>query len=214
MYDTIIFDLDGTLLNTLEDLCNSVNYALGKNGYELRSIEEIRCFVGNGVRKLIERALPDDVSENEFNKVFEDFREHYKVHCNDLTGPYDGIMELLGELKSRGYKMGITSNKMKTAVLALNDLYFKGLIQGAAGVDDNITPKPNPQMVNLMLNELESDKEHTLYVGDSQVDVETAHNTGLDMVTVLWGFRTKDELLEAGAKEFIEHPTELLKYLN
>ena len=110
--------------------------------------------------------------------------------------------------------MGIASNKMKTAVLALNDLYFKGLIQGAAGVDDNITPKPNPQMVNLMLNELESDKEHTLYVGDSQVDVETARNTGLDMVTVLWGFRTRDELLKAGAKNFIEHPMELLKYLN
>ena len=214
MYDTIIFDLDGTLLNTLEDLCNSVNYALTSCGYECRTLEEIRCFVGNGVRKLIERALPCEVGAEEFEKVFKLFREHYKVHCNDLTGPYDGIMELLGEFKSRGYKMGIASNKMKTAVLALNDLYFKGLIQGAAGVDDNITTKPNPQMVNLMLNELESDKEHTLYVGDSQVDVETPRNTGLDMVTVLWGFRTRDELLEAGAKNFIEHPMELLKYLN
>lgn len=214
MYDTIIFDLDGTLLNTLDDLCNSVNYALENCGYECRTLEEIRCFVGNGVRKLIERALPYEVGIEEFAKVFELFREHYKIHCNELTGPYDGIMELLSELKSRGYKMGITSNKMRPAVLALNDLYFEGFIQGAAGVDDNIMPKPNPQMVNLMLNELGSDKEHTLYVGDSQVDIETARNTGLDMVTVLWGFRTKEELLKAGAKDFIEHPMELLKYLN
>lgn len=214
MYDTIIFDLDGTLLNTLEDLCNSVNYALELTGYPCRTLEEVRCFVGNGVRKLIERALPYEVGVEEFNKVFEIFREHYKVHCNDLTGPYDGIMELLYELKSRGYKMGIASNKMRPAVLALNELYFKGLIQGAAGVDDKIIPKPDSQMVNLILEELGSTKENTLYVGDSQVDVETARNAGVDMVTVLWGFRTRDELLKAGAKEFIEHPMELLNYLN
>ena len=214
MYDTIIFDLDGTLLNTLEDLCNSVNYALEHNGYACRTLEEVRCFVGNGVRKLIERALPDNVSEDEFNKIFIDFKEHYKIHCNDFTGPYEGIMELLGELSSRGYKMGIASNKMRPAVLALNDLYFKGLIQGAAGVDENIVPKPDSQMVDMMLEELGSVRENTLYVGDSQVDVQTARNTGLDMVAVLWGFRTKDELLSAGAKEFIEHPMELLKYLN
>ena len=214
MYDTIIFDLDGTLLNTLEDLCNSVNYALELNGYTCRTLEEIRCFVGNGVRKLIERALPEGVGEAEFNKIFMDFKEHYKIHCNDLTGPYEGIMELLEELHSRGYKMGIASNKMRPAVLALNDLYFKGFIQGAAGVDENITPKPEAQMVNMMLEELGSVRKKTLYVGDSQVDVETARNAGLDMVTVLWGFRTKEELLASGAKEFIEHPMELLKYLN
>ena len=109
MYDTIIFDLDGTLLNTLEDLCNSVNYALEFNGYTCRTLEEIRCFVGNGVRKLIERALPEGVGEAEFNKIFMDFKEHYKIHCNDFTGPYEGIMELLEELHSRGYKMGIAS---------------------------------------------------------------------------------------------------------
>ncbi len=214
MYDTIIFDLDGTLLNTLEDLCNSVNYALESCGYSRRTLEEIRCFVGNGVRKLIERALPCETDTEEFEKVFGIFREHYKIHCNDLTGPYEGIMELLQELKAKGYKMGIASNKMRPAVLALNDLYFKGLIQGAAGVDETIMPKPDSQMIELMLEELGSSKESTLYVGDSQVDVETARNTGLDMVTVLWGFRTKDELLAAGAKNFIRHPMELLKYLS
>lgn len=214
MYDTIIFDLDGTLLNTLEDLCNSVNYALELNGYAGRTLEEIRCFVGNGVRKLIERALPENIPETEFNKVFMDFKGHYKIHCNDFTGPYEGIIELLEELKARGYRMGIASNKMRPAVLELNELYFSGLIQAAAGVDESIVPKPDAQMVNMMLSELGSVSENTLYVGDSQVDVQTARNTGLDMVAVLWGFRTKEELLAEGAKEFIEHPMELLKYLN
>ena len=122
-------------------------------------------------------------------------------------------MELLRELKKRGYKLGIASNKVKSAVEKLNEIYFEGLMDGAAGVVDGKPTKPDPYMVDEMLKELGSDKEHTLYVGDSQVDVRTAFNTGLDMVAVLWGFRDKEVLTEAGATRFIEQPSQLLNYL-
>ncbi len=214
MYDTIIFDLDGTLLNTLEDLRDSTNYALSEYGYAKRSTDEIRRFVGNGVRKLIERALPHSVSLEEFEAVFSSFKEHYSKHCNDKTAPYEGIMELLYTLKNRGYKLGIASNKLKSAVVTLNELYFDGLIQGVAGVCDGIPPKPDSFMVDRVLCELNSSRENTLYVGDSQVDAATAANAGLDMVTVLWGFRDREELEAAGAGNFIESPMELLKYLD
>ena len=213
MYDTIIFDLDGTLLNTLEDLKDSTNYALTECGYPPRSMEEIRRFVGNGVRKLMERALPCQVDTEEYERVFSLFKTHYRVHCNDKTGPYEGIMDLLKELKRRGYKLGIASNKMKSAVLALDEMYFQGLIQCATGVEEGIPPKPDPYLIENLLKELGSKKEHTLYVGDSQVDVETARRTGLYMVTVLWGFRNREELTKAGGSNFIEHPSELLNYL-
>lgn len=212
MYNTVIFDLDGTLLNTLDDLTDSTNFALSNHGYKERSVNEIRRFVGNGIKKLIERALPSDVSEEEFEKVFTDFKAHYQLHCNDKTGPYEGILPLLRKLKDMGIKMGIASNKDKSAVVKLNEIYFEGLIEGAAGAEENKPVKPDPYMVNSMIEELGCDKEHTLYVGDSQVDVMTAGNTGLDMVAVLWGFRDEDELKEAGAEKFIRHPLELLKY--
>lgn len=212
MYNTVIFDLDGTLLNTLEDLTDSTNYALSKHGYNERSIDEVRRFVGNGIRKLIERALPSGVTDGEFDAVFSDFKSHYQKHCNDKTGPYDGIILLLRELKGMGVKMGIASNKVKSAVVKLNEIYFEGLIDIAAGVEENKPVKPDPYMVNSMIKELGCNKENILYVGDSQVDVMTAKNSGLDMVAVLWGFRDIEELKEAGADRFISHPLELLKY--
>ena len=213
MYDTIIFDLDGTLLNTLEDLCDSTNYALTKHDYPARALEEVRRFVGNGVRRLIERALPDGVTKEEFEVVFEDFKSHYQIHCNDKTGPYDGILPLLREIKRRGCKIGIASNKIKSAVQKLDRIYFEGLVDKAAGVADGILPKPDPGMINALLEELESDAARTLYVGDSEVDVRTAANAGLDMVSVLWGFRGKEELEAAGAARFVEKPAQLLEYL-
>ena len=213
MYNTVIFDLDGTLLNTLEDLCDSTNYALRQHGYPERSIGEVRRFVGNGVRKLVERALPGEVSDREFERVFNTFRTYYQLHCNDKTGPYGGIMDLLKELHDRGYTLGIASNKNRDAVIKLNNLYFDGIIDCAFGVAEGIMPKPDPSMISLLLKELDSDAGHTLYVGDSQVDIETAGNAGLDMVTVLWGFRDEEELREAGAGVFIREPMELLKYL-
>lgn len=213
MYDTVIFDLDGTLLDTLEDLCDSTNYALTKHGHPARTLEEVRRFVGNGVRRLIERALPDGVTDDEFDAVFEDFKAHYQIHCNDKTGPYDGILPLLRELKSRGCKIGIASNKIKSAVQKLDGIYFEGLVDKAAGVEGSILPKPDPGMIKALLSELGSDAAHTLYAGDSEVDVRTAANAGLDMVAVLWGFRGKEELEAAGASRFIENPAQLTEYL-
>lgn len=213
MYDTVIFDLDGTLLNTLEDLRASTNYALAAHGYPERTPDEIRRFVGNGIRLLIERAMPEGVTPEEFDAVFADFKEHYQAHCNDRTGPYDGILPLLRELKRRGYKTGIASNKIKSAVLKLSEIYFEGLIDSAAGVADGILPKPDSGMAEALLEELGSEAANTLYVGDSQVDVQTAANAGLDLVAVLWGFRDRAELTEAGAVRFIEKPMELLEYL-
>ncbi|MCM1308634.1 MAG: HAD family hydrolase [Butyrivibrio sp.] len=213
MYDTVIFDLDGTLLDTLEDLRVSTNYALKRHGFPSRTLKEVRRFVGNGVRRLIERAMPEGASQEAFEAVFADFKAHYQIHCNDSTRPYDGIIPLLRELKRRGCKTGIASNKIKSAVLKLDEIYFEGLIDMAAGVSDGILPKPAPEMVLDLLARLGSAKEHTLYVGDSEVDVQTAANAGLDFTAVLWGFRDKEELLEAGAKGFIERPAELLEYL-
>ena len=221
-YDTILFDLDGTLMNTLEDIRASVNVALAGHGYPERSLEEIRHFVGNGNRVLMDRAVPDKVREDLNTgklpeslreELFCDFKAHYDIHCNDKTGPYEGIVELLRECKRRGLKMGIASNKVRSAVEKLNDIYFDGLIDAAAGVTESIPTKPDPAMVTEVLERLGSDREHTLYVGDSQVDVATARNAGLDMVTVLWGFRDRKELTEAGATTFIEKPMELLAYL-
>ncbi len=214
MYNTVIFDLDGTLMNTLEDLMNSVNYSLELSGYPLRTFEEVRRFVGNGIRKLIERAVPEEASVEEIDMVHQNFSNHYKLHCNDKTGPYEDILELLEKLKNRGYILGIASNKDKAAVRTLNDIYFKGLIDGIGGAEEGKPVKPDSYMVDKVLDELGSRKVETLYVGDSQVDVQTAQNAGLDMVAVLWGFRDKEELKKAGARKFIEHPLELLQYLN
>ena len=213
MYNTIIFDLDGTLLNTLKDLWVSTNYALTNNGFPERTMEEVRCFVGNGIRTLIKRALPSPVSDEVFEKIFEDFKAHYRIHCNDFTGPYDGIMDLLKELKNREYVMGIASNKLDPAVEQLREEFFGEYIHKAVGVVTGQPAKPDAYMVDKLIGMLEADKGHTLYVGDSQVDVETARNAGLDMVTVLWGFRNRDELEVAGATNFISSPMELLDYL-
>lgn len=213
MYNTIIFDLDGTLLNTLKDLWVSTNYALTTNGFPERTMEEVRCFVGNGIRTLIKRALPNPVTDEVFEKLFEDFKAHYKVHCNDFTGPYEGIMDLLKELKNRGYAMGIASNKLDPAVEQLREEFFGEYIYKAVGVITGQPAKPDAFMVNKLMDMLKADREHTLYVGDSQVDVETAVNAGLDMVTVLWGFRNREELEAAGAENFISSPMELLDYL-
>ena len=213
MYNTVVFDLDGTLLNTLEDLADSTNYALEKNGFPKRTIKEVRRFVGNGIRKLIERAVPDNADNEAIDKTFADFKAHYEIHCNDKTAPYDGIMELINTLHKSGYKIGIASNKARFAVVKLNEIYFDGLMDDVAGADENTPTKPSPDMVEDLLNRLGATKENTLYVGDSQVDVATARNTGLNMVAVLWGFRDRKELEEAGARHFIEKPEELLDYL-
>lgn len=210
MIDTVIFDLDGTLLNTLDDLRDAVNHSLKKFGFPERTTDEVRRFVGNGIRKLIERAVPEGTTLEDTDKVFLEFKSFYGVHCNEKTGAYPGILELLRELKKRNIKMGIATNKVKSAALTLNDIYFEGLIDEVEGAEDGKPTKPDPYMIESVIEALNSTKESTLYVGDSQVDVQSARNAGLPLVAVLWGFRDKEELIAEGAEVFIDEPMELL----
>ena len=212
-YDTVIFDLDGTLLNTLEDLADAVNFVMRKNHYPERTIEEVRCFVGNGIRRLMELAVPENVSEIEFEQVFEEFKSYYTKHCQIKTCAYDGIMPLLKCLYEKGYAMAIVSNKNHAAVCELNDIYFKDYIEVAIGQKDGIRKKPAPDTVVQALKELGKTKERAIYVGDSEVDFATAENSGMDCVLVTWGFRTLDELADFTPAAFIDQAEQLLEVL-
>ncbi len=209
-YKAVIFDLDGTLLDTLEDLKDSVNYALGNAGMPLRSLEEVRTFVGNGVWRLMELSVPGGEENSEFGRVFEDFKGHYALHCNDKTAPYPHIMELLSELKKRGYQMAVVSNKFYGAVQELRKLYFEGYIEIAIGEKEGIRRKPAKDTVVEALRQLGIDKEEAVYVGDSEVDIATAENTGMDCIAVAWGFRTREEQEKAGGKVFADDPLDIL----
>ena len=208
---TYIFDLDGTLLDTLQDLAAAVNFALRKNGMEEHSIDDIRRFVGNGVRKLIERAVPDGSKNPRIDEVFADFRSYYMQHSLDATKPYDGITEILQELKQRGCKMAVVSNKMMAATQELVAHFFPE-IEVAIGENEaeGIRKKPAPDMVFEALNRLCAEAESAVYIGDSDVDIQTAKNAGVPCISVLWGFRNRKFLLEHGAQHFIEKPSEII----
>lgn len=212
-YDAVIFDLDGTLLDTLEDLKNSVNFALEVFHMPLRTMEEIRHFVGNGVQRLIELAVPDGTGAEETEKVFEAFKDHYCIHCNDQTGLYAGISELLTELKKQGFQMAIVSNKLQEGVDALSEQYFQSYTDVAIGAREGIRKKPAPDTVFEALRRLEIPRERAVYVGDSEVDIATAANSGMDCITVAWGFRTRQEQEEAGAVTFVEKPLQIIPLL-
>ena len=212
-YDTVIFDLDGTLLNTLEDLADAVNFVMRANEYPERTIEEVRCFVGNGIRRLMELAVPEGVSGEIFENVFEQFKSYYTDHCQIKTCAYDGIMELLEKLYTDGVSMAIVSNKNHAAVCELNEIYFKKYIEVAIGQKDGIRKKPAPDTVLQALKELGKEKDSAIYVGDSEVDFLTAQNTGMDCVLVTWGFRTTEELGVYEPTAFIEKPEQLLNVL-
>ena len=212
-YDTVIFDLDGTLLNTLEDLADAVNFVMRANEYPERTIEEVRCFVGNGIRRLMELAVPEGVSGEIFENVFEQFKSYYTDHCQIKTRAYDGIMELLEKLYTDGVSMAIVSNKNHAAVCELNEIYFKKYIEVAIGQKDGIRKKPAPDTVLQALKELGKAKESAIYVGDSEVDFFTAQNTGMDCVLITWGFRTTEELSVYEPTAFIDKPEQLLKVL-
>ena len=199
MYKTAIFDLDGTLLNTLRDLHGSVNFALRELSFPERSLEEIRRFIGNGVVKLIERSVPAGTDKETEKKCLAVFREHYLEHMNDSTAPYEGIPELLCALRAEGVKIAVVSNKLHSAVVELCDSFFSGLVDLALGVSDESERKPAPLNVYRALEALSSEKAESIYIGDSEVDVQTAKNAGLLCVGVTWGFRDRDELIEAGA---------------
>lgn len=211
--DTIIFDLDGTLLNTLEDLHACINYAIDYCGYPKRSIEEIRNFVGNGIKKAIERALPEGTSEEETEKVIAIFKEYYQKHLTEYTKPYDGIIKLLEELRAKGYKTGVVSNKYDKAVKALCKEYFGDLIQTAIGESEEIGKKPNPNGVLKAIKEVNSTKERTIYIGDSEVDIQTAKNANIPCISVLWGFKDKEFLEANGGNIFAKAPEDIIKII-
>ncbi|MBR4319114.1 MAG: HAD family hydrolase [Oscillospiraceae bacterium] len=209
-YKLLIFDLDGTILDTLEDLYFSMNDALKKNGFPERSIDEIRQFVGNGIKKLNERAVPAGTSELQLNQVYQDFTEHYEKHCADHTKPYAGIPEVLQKFREMGLKTAVVSNKADYAVQILCNDYFPALFDAVAGEKKGIKRKPAPDAVQAVLNTLQIPKEQALYIGDSDVDIETARNAGIPCISVEWGFRDKAFLLEHGAQKLISQPEELL----
>ena len=212
-YKTVIFDLDGTLLDTLEDLTDAVNYALEAYKMPLRTIEEVRNFVGNGVRKLMLQAVPDGEKNPSFEEIFSLFKEYYGEHCNDKTGPYKGILELMEELRKQGYVMGIVSNKIDSAVKELNSMYFADYIQVAIGEKEGVQRKPAPDTVFAALQELGMEKETAIYIGDSEVDLATARNAGIPCISVLWGFREREFLEECGADMFAETPKDISDFL-
>ena len=212
-FDTYIFDLDGTLLSSLEDLAASTNYALRWAGMPERTLEEVRMFVGNGIKLLMERAIPDGQQNPRFEEVYAKFREHYLKHNLDRTHPYDGVLELLAELKRRGKKLAIVSNKFYAATQDLAHHFFTDTIEVAIGERENIRKKPAPDTVLEALRQLGASKDGAVYIGDSDVDVMTAKNSGLPCISVLWGFRDKEFLIEHGATLFVETPHDILAKL-
>ena len=212
MYSTYIFDLDGTLLDTLGDLSASVNYALRTCDMPEHSIEDVRRFVGNGVRLLMERAVPDGASNPRFDEAFSAFRQHYMAHSLDTTRPYDGIPEMLVALKAKGCHTAVVSNKFYAATQELCRHFFADTIDVAIGEHEaeGIRKKPAPDTVNEAFRQLGVGKDQAVYVGDSDVDIQTAKNSGLPCINVLWGFRDRDFLQKNGAETFISAPSELL----
>ena len=213
-YDTVIFDLDGTLLDTLEDLADAVNYALREMGMPQRTIEEVRQFVGNGVRRLMELAVPQGFDNPAFEDTFAKFKEYYGIHCNDKTKAYDGVVQLLRDLKEEGYALAIVSNKLDSAVKELSEIYFEGIVKVAIGETEGVAKKPAPDTVYKALKELQMPAETAVYVGDSEVDVMTAKNSGLPCISVLWGFRDEAFLREQGATQFARTAKEVKACLN
>lgn len=211
MYKTYIFDLDGTLLDTLQDLADSVNHALRQYGMPEHSLDDIRRFVGNGVRLLMERAVPEGAQHPLFEEAFATFRQYYMQHSLDTTRPYDGIVETIRELKLRGCRLAVVSNKMMAATQELVAHFFPD-VEVAIGEHEaaGIRKKPAPDTVDEALRQLGVTREGAVYVGDSDVDLLTARNSGLPCISVLWGFRDREFLLAHGATTLIERPEELL----
>ena len=205
-YKLAIFDLDGTLLETLEDLHDSTNHALVSQGLPPRTLDEVRRFVGNGIHKLIERAVPEGSSSETVEQVFEEFKTWYAVHCNDKTRAYDGIKEMLLALRKAGVRTAVVSNKADFGVQTLCKTYFSGLLDVAVGQREGIRLKPAPDSVNEVLRLLEIRREDAVYIGDSDVDIDTARNAGMDCISVTWGFRRREFLLEHGAVILADKP--------
>ena len=210
---TVVFDLDGTLLDTLGDLADGVNFALTQFGFPEKTVGEVRLFVGNGVRNLMELSIPGGIGNPDFEPCLHVFKEHYANNMQNKTRPYDGVLVLLEALRKEGFKIAIVSNKFDKAVKELSKEYFGDHIDVSIGESARIHKKPAPDCVYEALHELETEAATAIYVGDSEVDVRTAHNAGLPCVGVTWGFREREILVKEGAEYIISHPLELLDIL-
>ena len=208
-YDLVIFDMDGTILNTLEDLTDTMNYCLEKYNMPQKSLVEIRSYVGNGIQKLIERAVPSETDSKLIDAVCKTFNVYYKGHCAIKTRPYDGICEVISALKSNGIKTAVVSNKPDYAVKSLCEDYFSGLFDYAVGDKTGMRRKPYPDGVNKVMNHFGISPDKTVYIGDSDVDYRTAQNAGIDVIMVGWGFKDEDFLYSIGAKQVIHEPEQL-----
>ena len=204
---SVIFDLDGTLLDTLDDLAAAINYAVQKQGYPPHSRDAVRSFVGNGAGTAIRRALPLDCDALEHTKTLASFREYYQEHRTDATRPYDGIEKMLADIQARGIRVAVVSNKADENVKALCQAYFG--IEIAVGDQEGMPRKPAPDGVAKAMEQMGADVDRTVYVGDSEVDVETARNAGIPCLAVTWGFRSAQELRAAGATRLVDTPAQL-----
>lgn len=212
-YTSVIFDLDGTLLNTLEDLAASTNFALSSCGMPVRTVDEVRNFVGNGIKMLMIRAVPDGESNPRFEEAFSNFKKHYGENCRNATRAYEGVPEMLAELKKQGIGTAIVSNKADFAVKELRDAFFPD-IEVAIGERDGVSRKPAPDTVFTAVKELGTDIGSAVYVGDSDVDIMTAKNAGIPCISVCWGFRSREFLVEHGASQIASNTAELMKMLS
>ncbi len=211
--DTVIFDLDGTILDTLADLTDSVNYALSKNNLPCRSTQEVRSFVGNGIRLLIERAVPQNTPTAVVDNCFVDFKAHYKGNSTNKTKPYDGINEVLNELRNSGVRLALVSNKADFAVQEIIEKYFPHIFHFATGEKEGVRRKPYPDSVFVAMEYLGADKNKTVYIGDSEVDIETARNCGIPCIAVTWGFRDKSVLVGLNPEYIIDETKQIIDIL-
>lgn len=212
IYKAVIFDLDGTLLDTLGDLHAAVNHALRNFSFPERSLDEIRRFIGNGVVKLMERSTPENTDEKTNRDCLAVFREYYLVHMRDMTAPYEGVIALIEALRNKGIKTAVVSNKFHQAVYELCIDYFPGLIDEAIGVSDESERKPSPVNVYKALDRLGVTADECIYIGDSEVDVQTARNAGVKCIGVTWGFRDRDELMREGADIIADSCEDILQF--
>lgn len=208
-YESYIFDLDGTLLNTLDDLAASCNFALRSYGLPEHSVDDVRRFVGNGVRLLMTRAIPGGESFAQFEECYACFRQYYLHHNLDTTAPYPGIMELIAKLNANGKKVAVVSNKFYEATQDLVRHFFGEEIKVAIGERPDIHKKPAPDTVIEALRQLDMPSSTAVYIGDSDVDIDTARNCGMPCISVLWGFRDRDFLIEHGATTLVKTPEEI-----
>ncbi|MCJ7854721.1 HAD-IA family hydrolase [Lachnospiraceae bacterium NSJ-143] len=210
-YKAVLFDLDGTLINSIYDLYTSVNHVLAGHGFKNKSLEEVNMFVGNGLRRLMELSLPDK-TEN-FDEIYNEFRSYYFSHCCEKTIPYKGIAETLAVLKQNGFKLAVVTNKPDSAAKEICGQFFEGIFDTVAGEREGVPRKPAPDIAERVIRILGASKRETLYVGDSEVDILTGKNAGIDVLSVSYGFRSAEMLKNAGACEIVDNPVDICRFL-